>query len=178
MRPALVGALVLLGACAALEPPAPTIASTPKPEPPAARTRSSAEELVAYLARIHGMNEAALAAEAARQHRGPGPLAPLKAALALALSAQSDESEILALVDPVMKKDNGDREARAMAGFLQALAGERRRLKEGAAAAAGRLRDERRQREAEKQRADALQQKLEALTDLEKSLSTRSTPDR
>jgi len=54
-----------------------------------------------------------------------------------------------------------------------------------AATAGARLRDERKARETEKQRAEAmqeraaqLQQKLDALTDLEKSLSDRSTPTR
>ena len=83
-----------------------------------------------------------------------------------------------ALVDPVAKKDNGDRDLRAMASFLQVVANERRRLKESAAAAGVRLREERRLNEAQKQRADALQQKLDALTDLEKSLSDRPTPSR
>ena len=70
-----------------------------------------------------------------------------------------------------------------MASFLQAMAGERRRLRESAAASGTRLREERHAREVEKQRADALQeraaqlqQKLDALSDLEKSLSDRPTP--
>ena len=100
------------------------------------------------------------------------------AALALAPASQSDESDILSLVDPVGKKDNGDRDLRAMASFLQVVVNERRRLKESAAAAAVRLRDERRMQEAQKQRADALQQKLEALTDLEKSPSDRPRTNR
>ena len=100
------------------------------------------------------------------------------AALALAAASQSDESDILSLVDPVGTQDNGDRDLRAMASFLQVVVNERRRLKESAAAAAVRLRDERRMQEAQKQRADALQQKLDALTDLEKSLSDRPTPSR
>jgi hypothetical protein len=72
-----------------------------------------------------------------------------------------------------------------MASFLLVQAAERKRLKEGAAAAGSRLRDERRATEAQKQRADALQeraaqlqQKIEALTELEKSLSDRQTPNR
>ena len=67
-----------------------------------------------------------------------------------------------------------------MASFLLIQSAERRRLKEGAAAAGSRLRDERRAHEAQKQRADALQerasqlqQKIDALTELEKSLSER-----
>ncbi len=70
-----------------------------------------------------------------------------------------------------------------MASFLQGIAHERRRLKESAAAAGAKLRDAQRARDNEKQRAEALQeraaqlqQKLDALTDLEKSLSDRPTP--
>ena len=72
-----------------------------------------------------------------------------------------------------------------MASFLLLQAAERRRLKEGVAAAGSRLRDERRAHEAQKQRADALQeraaqlqQKIDALTELEKSLSDRPVQTR
>ena len=65
-----------------------------------------------------------------------------------------------------------------MAAFVQALALERRRLKESAAAAQGRLRDERKLAESQKQRADTLQQKLDALTELEKSIADREAPAR
>jgi len=47
-----------------------------------------------------------------------------------------------------------------MASFLQGIAMERRRLKESAAAAGVRLRDERRARESEKQRAEGIKRKL------------------
>jgi hypothetical protein len=71
-----------------------------------------------------------------------------------------------------------------MAGFLQGMVLERRKLRESATAAAAKSRDERREALAQKQRADAqqeradrLQQKLEALTNLEKSLSNRKNAD-
>jgi hypothetical protein len=175
-----LGALVaclLLGACAALDPamaPGETRTAALAPGAP----RSQAEELVAYLARIRGMNDAALAAEALRQRRDASDAGRVKAALALSLSLQSDEGDILALVEPAAKKENGDRDIRAMAGFLQVVASERRRLKESAAAAGLKLRDERRLHESQKQRAETLQQKLDALTDLEKSLSDRQSPNR
>jgi septal ring factor EnvC (AmiA/AmiB activator) len=109
----------------------------------------------------------------------------LKAALALALAPQSEESEILALVDPIARKQSAPADVRAMASFLQVFTHERRRLRESATAARTSLRDERRALEAQKQRADAmqeraaqLQQKLDALTELEKSLSERSPPSR
>jgi hypothetical protein len=151
--------------------PAPTSvqAAIPKPAP----GRTQADEIVAYIARLRGMSETALAAEAARQRRDPSDAGRVKAALALSLSLQSDEGEVLALVDPVAKKDNGDRDVRAVASFLQVLVLERRRLKESAAASGARLRDERRALDAQKQRAEGLQQKLDDLIDLEKSLSDR-----
>jgi hypothetical protein len=167
---------------------------TPAPEDTgasaaAAPDASPADEIVAYLARLRGMNEAGLAAEAARQKqlaaRTSEDLARLKAALALSLAAQSDEGEILALVDPVVRGENTPKDVRAMASFLQVNLNERRRLRESATAARTTLRDERRALEAQKQRADALQekaaqlqQKLDALTELEKSLSDRPPPSR
>ena len=178
MRSRIALALLLSAGGCALVDRTPPPAELKGAAPAASTGRSAGDELLAYLARIRGMNDAALAAEAARQRRDPADIARVKAALALTLATPSEESEILALVDPVAKKDNGDRDARSMAGFLQVLAHERRRLKESAAAAGNRLRDERRLHEAEKQRADLLQQKLDALTELEKSLSDRPTPTR
>ncbi len=135
------------------------------------------------------MGERALAAEAARQRmavRAPGAeLDSVKLGLALSLSPTSEEAEIIALLEPVARRPGADDDVRAMASFLLVQAAERKRLKEGAAAAGSRLRDERRATEAQKQRADALQeraaqlqQKIEALTELEKSLSDRQTPSR
>ncbi|HEX4330496.1 MAG TPA: hypothetical protein VH040_00030 [Usitatibacter sp.] len=166
-RFALLAPLVL-AACASTKAPAPAqLASAPVPA--AAATRSSADELLAYTAQVRAMAEPALTAEAAKRKRESGDLARVKAAVALSFSSQSDETEILALVEPVEKRA-GDRDVKAMAGFLQAMALERRRVKESTAA---RLRDEQKALDAQRQRADALQQKLEALSELEKSLSDR-----
>jgi len=103
----------------------------------------------------------------------------------MVVAPQAEEADILAMVDPIARKESAEAEVRAMASFLQGVAVERRRLKESAATAGARLRDERRARETEKQRAEAmqeraaqLQQKLDALTDLEKSLSDRQSPPR
>jgi hypothetical protein len=165
---------------AAYEPDAPITAS-PRP--------AYASNLGAYLVQLRGMDEAKLAAEAARQRaaaaRDASDLARVKAALALSLAPRGDEAEILALVDPVVSRSGAHGEVPAMASFLQAMATERRRLKESAAAAGTRAASERRAHESEKQRADALQaradelqQKLDALSSLEKSLSDRPTPSR
>lgn len=150
---------------------------------------STAEELVAYLDRIRVLSESAVAAEATRQRqaaqRDQTDLSRVKAALALTLTSPAEEGELLALVDPVARKPSADPDLKAMASFLQALAADRRRLRESATAAGSRLREERRLHEAQKQRADALQeratqlqQKLDALTEIEKSLSDRQPPSR
>ena len=191
---ALCLALSLAG-CALLDklapPPAAKTAAAPAPAPASpGGTINPAEELMAYLARLKSLNETALNAEATRQRQAAqkdaSDVSRLKAAMALTIAAQAEESEILAFVDPLAKKDaRGDPEVRAMASFLQGIALERRRLKESAAAAGTRLRDAQRARDTEKQRAEAmqeraaqLQQKLDALTDIEKSLSDRQTPPR
>jgi len=167
--------------------PAPVSAAT-SPAPSAASSISPAEELVAYLSRLKSLNENALTAEASRQRqvaqKDASDLSRVKAAMALTISAQGDEADILVLVDPLVKART-DPDVRAMASFLQGIALERRRLKESAAAAGARMRDAQKARDTEKQRAEALQeraaqlqQKLDALTDIEKSLSDRTTPTR
>lgn len=179
-------AALLLAACATeteqagRDPAAPTTASA-RP--------ATGSSLGTYLEQLRGMSEARLAAEAARQRalagRESSDTARVRAALALSLSPHADDAEILALVDPVVARPGARGEVPAMASFLQAMATERRRLKESAAAAGTRAAAERRAHETEKQRADALQtradelqQKLDALSNLEKSLSDRPTPGR
>jgi len=167
---ACIAAGALAASCAA---PCPSATSAPEPA-----GVSYAEDIVAYLGRIRTMNEAALGAEAARMKRDASDLARVKAALALSLSSQSDEAEVLELVEPVTRRSNGDRDVRAIASFVQAQATERRRLKQRATAAAGELREERKLAESHAQRAEQLQQKLDALTNLEKSLAERETKTR
>jgi hypothetical protein len=175
-------AMVALAGCAAVEKALPEALGT-RPREPAPTTGT---ELVAYLSRLRGMNERSLAQEATRQRElsrsAPSDLSQVKIAIALSLAPQSDESEILALVEPVVRHEGTEDDLRAMASFLHVQASERRRLKESAAAAGVRLREERRATEAQKQRADAqqeraaqLQQKLDALTEIEKNLSDRQS---
>ena len=182
--------LCALGACAMFEP----AESAPEPASVALRSaapsRSRHSDVVAYLDELRSMSEPSLAREIARQRQvlarqGGNDLSRTRLALALSLSPQGDEAEILALVDPVARKETAPADVRAMASFLHTMAGERRRLKESAATANARLREERKAAEAQKQRADTaqeraaqLQQKLDALTDLEKSLSDRSNQNR
>ena len=186
MRRALA-AFALLAGCSVLEPAVPGSGSAAGPAPvraaPTPRATTAAE-LMAYLGRIRSMSESQLAAEAARQRKAEDDVSRVKAGIALTL-AHAEESEIVALVEPIAKRPAADPDARAMAGFLQVLAADRRRLRESATAATTRLRDERRAQEAMKQKADAaaeraaqLQQKLDALTEIERSLSDRQVPNR
>ena len=158
-------------------PPASGVAEIAMGSAPAASV-SYAEDLVAYLGRIRTMSDAALAAEAARMKRDASDLARVKAALALSLTPASEDAEILELVDPVARKTAADRDVRAMASFVQAMATERRRLKQRATTSAGELREERRLAESQKLRAEQLQQKLDALTEVERSLAERETQPR
>jgi hypothetical protein len=104
---------------------------------------------------------------------------------ALSMAPVPDDGRILALEAPVLAAyPPAEPELRAMAGFLQGLADERRKLREGLAAASAKSREERREvhaqrqrAEAQQERADRLQQKLEALTNLEKSLADRPHAD-
>jgi len=194
LRHALLLVLALFTAgCGVLEkmmaPQAPAAVSEPHAIHPEGKIPPG-EELVAYLARLKSLDENALNAEATRQRqvaqKDSNDLSRVKAAMALTVSAQADEADILALVDPLVRKEGRmEPDVRAMASFLQGIAHERRRLKESAAASGNRARDAQRARDTEKQRADALQeraaqlqQKLDALTDLEKSLSERPNPPR
>ena len=176
----------LLPGCAAIERVMPTAL---RPAPAIAANTHPANDLVAYLAQLRGLNERGLAAEAARQRQvarsEPGDLVQVKLAMALSLSSLAEESEIIMLVEPVARREMAPADLRAMASFLHVQASERRRLKESAAAAGARARDERRAAESHKLRADALQeraaqlqQKLDALTELEKSLSDRQAQGR
>ena len=190
--PAIAGACLLgLAGCSLFQPPPVEENSAPVAEAAVIPIvgPSTAQELMAYMSRLRNMSESALNAETHRQRmaiqRQPSDITRLKMAMAMTISPQTEEADILAIVDPIARNETKDADVRAMASFLQGIAIERRRLKESATAAGTRLRDERRARESEKQRADAmqeraaqLQQKLDALTELEKSLSDRPNPPR
>ena len=175
LAPVLLAAL--LGACSHIEQAVPGLGSP------------AAESLARYMNRLHGMDEQRLAAEAARQRAIAGDrgddVSRVRAALALSLAPHADEAQILALLAPVLERRDTRADVRGMASFLQAMASERRRLRESAAAAVQKLREERHAREQEQQRANALQEraselqhKLDALSELEKSLSDRPPTSR
>jgi hypothetical protein len=184
---ALLAMFAALAGCTLLDRIAP---SRPGQAPaPVVEAQAAERDLAQYLARLRGLSENAVASEVARQRslaaRDSGDLARLRLALALSLSSPADDGEVLGLVEPLARSPSADSLVKGMAGFLQAMAVERRRLKESAAAAGTRLREERRALEAQKQRADALseratqlQQKLDGLTELEKTLSDRPASNR
>lgn len=189
MRSAAIAAAALLAGChvvPSLEP-APEASRAAHARPANARVTPGGE-LVAYLARIRDLGDKALAAETQRQRdaaRAGPDIEAVKLALALSLAPPPDEVEITALMEPIARRARADDDVKAVASFLLIQSAERRRLKEGAAAAGSRLRDERRAHEAQKLRADALQeraatlqQKIDALTELEKSLSERQVQTR
>ena len=183
---ACAAALLLLTGCAQLEQLFASPGSSASAAPASPASHRPPDDVIAYLGTLRGMNEAAITREVARQRQvvahDNSDIARTRLALALSLSPQAEDQEVLSLVEPVARKDLARPDVRAMASFLQAMIGERRRLRESAAAANAKARDDRRAADAQKQRADGLQeraaqlqQKLDALTELEKSLSDRQT---
>jgi hypothetical protein len=185
MRAALF--LAALAAGCAMAPPAPApVARAPVQAAPAAHT---ADRLLASLARLLALDESGLNAEIARRRAdlvaNPGNLARVEAAMAVAMAPAPDDEQVEELVAPVLAAfPPAEPDLRAMAGFLQGMASERRKLRDGLAAASAKSRDDRREAqslrlraEAQQERADRLQAKLEALTNLEKSLANRPHAD-
>ena len=185
MRAALL--LAALAAGCAVSPPAPV--SPGKAPVQAAPEVHTADRLLASLARLLAMDESGLNAEIARRRdelaANPGNLARVEAAMAAAMAASPDDEQVVALVAPVLAAfPPAEPDLRAMAGFLQGMASERRKLREALAAASAKSREDRREAqsqrlraEAQQERADRLQAKLEALTNLEKSLANRPHAD-
>ena len=185
MRAAL--AVFALAAGCSMAPPAPVAPESVPVE--SASAANTAERLLASLARILALDESGLAAEIAKRQgalaASPSHLALVEAAMAIAMAPAPDDEQVLALVAPVLAAfPPAEPELRSMAGFLQGMVSERRKLREGLAAAHAKSREDRREAQAQKQRAqaqqeraDRLQSKLEALTDLEKSLANRPHAD-
>jgi hypothetical protein len=176
-----MAALALLAACAAPEkappprPPAIVIA----PPPP-----TEADQLVARLARLNAAGPAEQQAEVARlkesNARNPSDVGRVELAFALT-AAGADEGEILAALEPVTREGGtASVDVKSVAGFLQGVILERRKLKESLAAATARASADRKSVEASRQKEaqlqeqiSRLQKKLDALMNLEKSLSDR-----
>jgi hypothetical protein len=178
---AALATLVLVASCAAPQkapppPPAPAAVAPPAP--------SEAEQLVTRLARLNSAGPAEQQAEVARLKestaRSPSDVGRVELAFALTASG-ADEGEILAALEPVTREGGtASVDVKSVAGFLQGVILERRKLKEGLAAANARASADRKSAEASRQKEaqlqeqlSRLQKKLDALTNLEKSLSDR-----
>ena len=178
---AAIAALALLAACAVPEkaPAPPPAAVVVAPAAP-----SEADQLLTRLSRLNATGLAEQQAEVARLKestaRAPSDVGRVELAFALTASG-ADESEILAALEPVTREGGtASVDVKSVAGFLQGVILERRKLKEGLAAANARASADRksvdasRQKEAQLQeQVSRLQKKLDALTNLEKSLSDR-----
>ena len=176
MRRAALFAAVLAAAACALQEPAPTRSAG------ASTASAPAGALVDYLRQLEALSPQAREAETARARelalRDGTTAARTRAALALSLEPEPDDATILSLLEPVVASEPEGSEVRVVASFLHAMASGRRRLRESADTAGSKLREEHRAREAEHGRAETervraaeLQQKLDALSELEKTLS-------
>jgi hypothetical protein len=181
-RSLLIALLLAAAACAHQEP-------APPASPGANVASTTAGALVDYLRQLEAMSPQARVTQATRARevalRDGDAMARTRAALALSLESEPDDATILALLEPVAASEKEGAEVRAVASFLHTMASSRRRLRENAEAAGSRLREEHRAREAEharaeaeRQRATELQQKLDALSELEKTLSDQRSRSR
>jgi len=149
----LVGCLVLLAGCAELQE-----VETPKPAPamPAERPISDVESLLLYHRHIGKLDEIQLSREydiarrAYTRERSEFNRVRLAMLLGLPNTAQSNNARALELLDPVAKKEGG--EFSALAALLATQLRERQRLDAS---------------------AQDLQQKLDALKSLERSMMER-----
>jgi len=160
---AVTTACMLLAACTTMQPEPPPEATPPPeppqrvvPPPPPPRQTSDAESLISFYAHLRKLSAPELAREheAARQAygRGRSDYNAVRFAMVVAVpnTAFYDEPRALDLLDPVAR--NGDPRLSGLAALLVSQIQERRRLDAT---------------------AQALQQKLDALKSLERSLIER-----
>jgi len=149
---AVLAACTLLGACAAAPEAPPAVPESPAPPVEARRTPSEAENLLSYFAQIRRLNAPELAREhdLARQAYGGARSDYNRVRLAMVVSMPNtpfnDESRALDLLDPLTKSS-----ASQLSGLALLLVSQIQ----------------------ERRSAHALQQKLDALKSLERSLLER-----
>lgn len=168
---------------AAVPPPAPPVpaASTPASSPsPATASASRAEladaaarRLLAYQEQLRQLPAAELGAELARQNAalaasGNGPAAALELSLVLAQTRNpADTQRALALLDPIARTPMPEQQPwQGLARLLLVRLAEQRRLEELLERQAGQLRESQRN-------VQQLNEKLEALKAIERSLNSR-----
>ncbi|QNM97426.1 hypothetical protein [Chitinimonas koreensis] len=178
--PLLLGLLLALAGCALparQAPSAPTPVPTPTPTPP---PDANLRELLERQDRLRQQGQAEIAREIARLGEAAGSPAANPAAtleLAIALGQQRDaaaQARALNLLETLARSPAAEAQpyqplARLLAGLLAALQADQRRIDE--------LQDKQAQQLREYQRKfDQLNEKLEALKAIERSLPTRPAP--
>lgn len=185
----LTTALVLasLAGCAGWQapPPAPVVAAPPPPPPPAPpppppvtvyvpvvdAADQAARQLLAFHERLAGLPPAALAQELTRLGDGSAsPQATMELALVLGSTrAPGDLARAQALLE-ALQRDPQAEGWRGLARLLASRLAEQRRAEEQVERLAQQLRDLQREHQ---RRLDQLNEKLEALKAIERSLNTR-----
>ncbi len=180
----LAGALAgVLAGCVPLEnapaPAAPAYAQ--KPVRPAALTETA--ELMAYLLQVRTLSPSALAEEGARTRealaRDHGDAVRIKAAVAA--QGNGDDADVLSLLEPLVQDSSAAKpELKGVALLLYQGAQERKKARDMASAAAARVRDAQKASETAqakseqlRKQVEELEQKLNAVKTIEKSLIQR-----
>ena len=179
--------LALLAGCT-LQPPAPVAATGAAGAFSTAMipAHSTVEQLMAYLLQAKAMGAHALSEETSRMReawgRDKSELTRLKLALLLASSANTDDGELMTLLEPLVQDSASAKpEIRALATLMHGAAYERKRTKDSLAAVTTRLREAQKSQESNLARIDQqrrqiedLEKKLNALKTIEKSLIQRA----
>lgn len=155
-----------LGACALMTAPPNAYWLDAKAPPPA----GEAVSLLHYSAYARKLGSRQLAEELERvrlayaAEKSDFRLLQYVMALSVPVATAAEHRRALQLVEPLTQSDDRrDRDLQALASMMHASLTEQRRLEEGSASQAQRVREEQR-------RAEELEKKLEALKDIEKSL--------
>lgn len=170
----LCGLLLLsaLNSCALLKPPREAYWLDPQ----GPRPGSDAVSLLHYAAYARNLGGKQLAEETERvrlawtAEKTDFRLLQYVLALSVPAASPADHRHALQLLDPLLRPGDGhDSELQALASLMRANLAEHRRLEDGSHSNAQKAREEQR-------RAEELEQKLEALKDIEKSLLPRGKP--
>ncbi|MFT3666394.1 hypothetical protein [Piscinibacter sp.] len=176
-----MGALLLAGCMHAPPPPAVQAApACPRPAPcataggPLTPADDAARRLLAYHEQLRPLANAELATELARQNAalaasGNAPAVALELALALAQTRNgADTQRALGLVEPIARNPTPEQQPwQALARLLHARIAEQRRLEELLERQGAQLRESQRN-------VQQLNEKLEALKAIERSLNNRA----
>jgi hypothetical protein len=181
---ALLLIVAALAGCA-VQAPAPVA----PPQLPIRVEHREIDELLAYLLHVKGLGNALLTDEIGKLReeaaRNATDFTRLKLALALTAGSQTEETEPMTLLEPLLQEAyTGNGELRALAALLYGAAGERRRAREQLQSTQLRVRELQKNHEAALSRAEQqrkqieeLEKRLNAFLTIEKSLLKRgNTP--